>query len=227
MAIANFAKVMEDPFIVQIASTGLLGTVILLILLKVFGGAKKAATVPEPILPSKSVRKNDFGAPKKYFTKEEVAKHNSRNDLWLIIENKVYDVTAYVEKHPGGDAIFNNAGADSTAGFKGDQHPDTVWSAIRPYYIGELGTDAQAAATPAKEVKKYSAAEVAEHNTKQSLWIIVDQKVYDVTPYISSHPGGFAIFNYAGSDSTAGFKGEQHPDNVWEVLAPFYIGDLE
>jgi hypothetical protein len=33
--------------------------------------------------------------------------------------NQVYDVTPYVEEHPGGDAILNNAGGDSTEGFFG------------------------------------------------------------------------------------------------------------
>lgn len=37
--------------------------------------------------------------------------------LFVIIQ--VYDVTAYVEEHPGGDAILNNAGDDSTDGFFG------------------------------------------------------------------------------------------------------------
>ena len=32
---------------------------------------------------------------------------------------QVYDVTAYVEEHPGGDDILNNAGGDSTEGFFG------------------------------------------------------------------------------------------------------------
>jgi hypothetical protein len=37
--------------------------------------------------------------------------------IWWL--NQVYDVTPYVEEHPGGDAILNNAGADSTEGFFG------------------------------------------------------------------------------------------------------------
>ncbi len=32
---------------------------------------------------------------------------------------QVYDVTSFVEEHPGGEAIMNNAGADSTEGFFG------------------------------------------------------------------------------------------------------------
>lgn len=31
----------------------------------------------------------------------------------------MYDVTSYVEEHPGGDEILNNAGGDSTEGFLG------------------------------------------------------------------------------------------------------------
>ena len=42
---------------------------------------------------------------------EEVRKHNSVDDLWIIIDKKVYDVTEYAEEHPGGvAAIAKNAG---------------------------------------------------------------------------------------------------------------------
>ena len=44
-------------------------------------------------------------------------------DLWIIIDGKVYDVTDYIEEHPGGASILNNAGGDSTIGFKKDHHP--------------------------------------------------------------------------------------------------------
>ncbi|CAD6265558.1 unnamed protein product [Miscanthus lutarioriparius] len=59
------------------------------------------------------------GMTSRSFTKEEISKHNTRKDCWIIIKDKVYDVTPYVEEHPGGDAILNNAGGDSTEGFFG------------------------------------------------------------------------------------------------------------
>ena len=70
--------------------------------------------------------------------REEVALHNKETDAWIIIENKVYDVTGYVEIHPGGDTILNNVGRDSTVGFNGDQHPATALDVLQNYYIGDL-----------------------------------------------------------------------------------------
>ena len=39
--------------------------------------------------------------------------------MLLRVFVQVYDVTPFVEEHPGGDAIMNNAGADSSEGFYG------------------------------------------------------------------------------------------------------------
>ncbi|KAK4536635.1 hypothetical protein CDCA_CDCA09G2660 [Cyanidium caldarium] len=77
-------------------------------------------------------------APKRYYTPREVIKHASRDSLWLIIDRRVYDVTNYIDNHPGGEAIMRNAGRDSTAGFHGDQHPDKVHEMLPEFYIGEL-----------------------------------------------------------------------------------------
>lgn len=90
--------------------------------------------------PKKSKRQLVIGT----WTRSEVAKHNSAEDLWLIIKDqdsgqyKVYDVTDYVEEHPGGMAIMYNAGGDATDGFHGPQHPPTVHELVKDYCIGTL-----------------------------------------------------------------------------------------
>jgi len=47
---------------------------------------------------------------------EEVSRHASADDLWIIIRNKVYNVTQYAAYHPGGlRELMRSAGADGTA----------------------------------------------------------------------------------------------------------------
>ncbi|XP_038993750.1 cytochrome B5-like protein [Hibiscus syriacus] len=74
----------------------------------------------------------------KSYSKSEVMLHNKRTDCWVILKDKVYDVTSYVEEHPGGDAILAHAGDDSTEGFFGPQHATRVFGMIDDFYIGDL-----------------------------------------------------------------------------------------
>jgi L-lactate dehydrogenase (cytochrome) len=45
----------------------------------------------------------------------EVLKHNNTDSCWMIIEGRVYDVTTFLDQHPGGAGILlKNSGRDST-----------------------------------------------------------------------------------------------------------------
>jgi cytochrome b involved in lipid metabolism len=94
-----------------------------------------------PKAPGKrSKKERSFGV----YTREEVAKHNTREDAWIIIKHKktgvaqVYDVTEYVDEHPGGESILAHVGGEATEGFHGPQHPDTVFVMSEEYCIGKL-----------------------------------------------------------------------------------------
>jgi len=46
----------------------------------------------------------------KLFSKEEIARHNKPDDLWIIINHKVYDITKFQNLHPGGKVVFSGLG---------------------------------------------------------------------------------------------------------------------
>ncbi|KAL0373857.1 UNVERIFIED_CONTAM: cytochrome [Sesamum radiatum] len=70
---------------------------------------------------------------------EEVVKHDQKGDCWLIISGKVYDVTAFLEEHPGGDEVLINAsGKDATDDFEDVGHSDDARDKMKEFYIGEI-----------------------------------------------------------------------------------------
>jgi cytochrome b involved in lipid metabolism len=81
---------------------------------------------------------------------------------------------------------------------------------------------------PSSATTSYTKSQVAEHSTATSCWSIIDGKVYDLTDWISRHPGGEqAILILCGKDGTEAFHG-QHGDaqRQADVLATMKIGDL-
>ncbi|GAM26830.1 hypothetical protein SAMD00019534_100050 [Acytostelium subglobosum LB1] len=85
----------------------------------------------------------------KTFNLEEIKKHNSLKDLWIIYNNDVYDITKFVEDHPGGEEVLKaNAGIDGTQEFDDVGHSDSAKSKMKQYRIGRV------AGAPAREVEK-------------------------------------------------------------------------
>jgi cytochrome b involved in lipid metabolism len=83
--------------------------------------------------------------------------------------------------------------------------------------------------SPASEAQKtFTLAEVATHKDGTSCYTVVNGSVYDVTSWISQHPGGSArILSMCGKDATTAFEqkhgGETRPESE---LASFKIGTL-
>jgi len=75
----------------------------------------------------------------KEYTAEEVAKHSRRSDLWLIIHGKVYNVTPFLEEHPGGPEVLeNHGGHDATQDFEDVFHSPKARELMQKYVIGSL-----------------------------------------------------------------------------------------
>lgn len=75
------------------------------------------------------------------FTVEEVSRHDTKEDLWVIIDSKVYDLSGY-KNHPGGTAVISKyAGQDATSPFyanHGKRSRDILRDEGKKYKIGHL-----------------------------------------------------------------------------------------
>jgi cytochrome b involved in lipid metabolism len=80
------------------------------------------------------------GKTEKTYTMEEVAKHNSKESCWTVIRGEVYDLTNWIDKHPGGaDKILKICGKDGTDLFVrqhgGKEKPERI---LEDFEIGTL-----------------------------------------------------------------------------------------
>jgi len=91
----------------------------------------------------------------KVFSLEEVSAHNHARDCWLVIGGKVYDVTKFLEDHPGGDEVLLSAtGKDATDDFEDVGHSTSARAMMDEYYVGEIDPStfpSKPTFTPAKQ----------------------------------------------------------------------------
>mgnify|MGYP000885785574 CR=1 FL=1 len=97
----------------------------------------------------------------KGFTAEEVARHGTPDDCWVICEGRVLDVTGFLARHPGGVGALSKAGragCDVTTHFERIGHSVKAREVMRSMQIGRLivadsnDEDTRAAATTAVAV---------------------------------------------------------------------------
>ncbi|KAH7838786.1 hypothetical protein Vadar_031184 [Vaccinium darrowii] len=80
-----------------------------------------------------------MGGAGKVFTLAEVAEHNTPKDCWLVISDKVYNVTKFLEDHPGGDDVLLSAtGKDATDDFEDVGHSTSARAMMDEFYVGDI-----------------------------------------------------------------------------------------
>jgi len=90
----------------------------------------KVEDQPEPTVDS-------MGRP--YIPMAKLAEHSSNTDLWMAINNKVYNVTEYMDEHPGGEEVLmDKAGMDATMEFEDVGHSNDARNTLAKFMVGEL-----------------------------------------------------------------------------------------
>lgn len=95
--------------------------------------------LPSSVLsPSSSISPSSSSKNKHTsISRDEVKRHNTQNDCWIIVQNRVYNVTSF--HHPGGTAIlYALAGRDATHTFSSHHNFDPSKNHLQKYYIGDL-----------------------------------------------------------------------------------------
>jgi cytochrome-b5 reductase len=72
------------------------------------------------------------------YTLDEVALHNRPSDGWIALFGHVYDVSPWIEIHPGGSVIEHGLGKDATQMFLQINHSMNAYQALQSFCIGLL-----------------------------------------------------------------------------------------
>ncbi len=112
-----------------------------------------------------------------------------------------------------------------TAGlFSFGNKPNQSSSGVQPNKTTPVSSSTATAGNTS--IKSYSLNEIAKHNNQNDCWMAIGGKVYDVTSFIGSHPGGErAILSGCGKDATNAFD-SRHSQAAFDLLPQFFIGNL-
>ncbi|KAJ4407964.1 hypothetical protein N0V91_003630 [Didymella pomorum] len=75
----------------------------------------------------------------KEFTYSDVSEHATKKDLYIVVHDKVYDCTSFVDEHPGGEEVLLDVGGqDSTEAFEDVGHSDEAREILDGLLVGNL-----------------------------------------------------------------------------------------
>nr|XP_058905993.1 cytochrome b5-like [Kogia breviceps] len=78
----------------------------------------------------------------KYYTVEEIQKHNYSKSTWLMLHYKAYNLTKFLEEHPGGEEVLREqVGGDAAENFEDVGHSIDARELSKTFIIGELHPD--------------------------------------------------------------------------------------
>ena len=156
-------------------------------------------------------------------TRFMVTQHDKPGDCWVVVDGNVLDVTNFIRRHPGGPvAIITFCGKDGTEAFNSRPmvHDKGARRLLMGMRVGMI--------EGFQEPKDYTLEEVHTHNTAESCWILMREKIYDVTSFIAKHPGGVGnIIEHCGLDAQSYFDGQGHSGEARKILSSLIIGQLK
>jgi cytochrome b involved in lipid metabolism len=107
----------------------------------------------------------------KLYSLAEVAKHNTNKTTWIAIHNNIYDVTEFLNEHPGGEEVLlDQSGKNGTEAFEDVGHSTEARELMKKYKIGEL-IESERTVVQEKTQPDWSESTKEEKNSLTS-WLI-------------------------------------------------------
>lgn len=121
----------------------------------------------------------------------EIQKHNHVDDIWIVVNGRVYDITRFAPEHPGGvEIIYTYAGRDASQAYNEIHEPNLIQANLRPEEIlgdldpttsfPETSTSSGSAAPKAGEkppletlLNLYDFEEAAQHSISKKSWAFI------------------------------------------------------
>ena len=103
--------------------------------------------------------------------------------------------------------ILTLTGKHATAEFDMIHPPDVVKNYAPHTVIGTLGDGGEDEDDEDDDSSEggHTVEEVAKHNKKGAVWVVLNGRILNVTNFLSLHPGGeLAILTFAGKDCSRG-----------------------
>ncbi|KAI9702848.1 MAG: hypothetical protein M1836_008062 [Candelina mexicana] len=72
-------------------------------------------------------------------TYSDVSEHSSKKDLYVVVHDKVYNASSFVDEHPGGEEVLLDVGGqDATEAFEDVGHSDEAREILQGLLVGNL-----------------------------------------------------------------------------------------
>lgn len=106
------------------------------------------------------------------FSRRELETRNKKDDALLVIDNLVYDVTPFLDEHPGGhEVLMDRAGKDASENFADVGHSADAKELMKKFLVGELVPADRAEPALTREARLDGAQDTADGGGAWAVWL--------------------------------------------------------
>ncbi|EME46507.1 hypothetical protein DOTSEDRAFT_70495 [Dothistroma septosporum NZE10] len=152
----------------------------------------------------------------KLLSTEEISKHTSPEDCWLVIDDQVWDCTSFAPEHPGGaHLLLQYAGRDATEAYNSIHSPSIVRHSLNPAcFKGNL--DRSTISTQwTREPLPENAAQAVPDSEKPALHTIINLNDFEEASAKSASAKTHAFYSTAATDCWTRDQNRSMLSRIW------------